>query len=221
MGKHHKQVSAFNLEGNFSGFEIEDGYKIKRLRLETAEGEFTIKLTKEARVSIGRLLAVGDRLHVFGKQTMDLETGEVKLKAYLVLPIRPTVAATPIPLFAPAGLTFPAQPKSPATPPTTKTNRATILVCQKSDCMKRGGRAVCAALEQGLRDRNLTGQVTIKGTGCMKECKMGPNLVVMPGKVRYSRIDAREVSTLLNRHFPTTDAQDEQETNPAEVPFLG
>ena len=61
------------------------------------------------------------------------------------------------------------------------------MVCQKSDCMKRGGKAVCQALEAALSDRGLEDQVTIKGTGCMKNCKAGPNLV-MPDKTRYSRI---------------------------------
>lgn len=48
---------------------------------------------------------------------------------------------------------------------------ATILMCQKSDCMKRGGKAVCQALQETLSDRGLQNQVTIKGTGCMKQCK--------------------------------------------------
>ncbi|BDI17312.1 hypothetical protein ANSO36C_31140 [Nostoc cf. commune SO-36] len=78
--------------------------------------------------------------------------------------------------------------------------KATILVCQKSDCMKRGGKALCQALEAALSDRGLEDQVTIKGTGCMKNCKAGPNLV-MPDKTRHSRIQAAQVPALMNQHF--------------------
>ena len=66
--------------------------------------------------------------------------------------------------------------------------------------MKRGGDGVCRALESALSDRSLSNEVTIKGTGCMKNCKAGPNLV-MPDKTRYSRIQASQVSALIDKHF--------------------
>ncbi|OBQ32475.1 MAG: (Fe-S)-binding protein, partial [Anabaena sp. CRKS33] len=43
--------------------------------------------------------------------------------------------------------------------------------------------------------------VAIKGTGCMKNCKAGPNLV-MPDKTRYSKVKAEQVPALINKHFP-------------------
>ena len=51
MGKFHygKEVSAFSIEGKFLGFEFEDGYKRKYLRLENSEGEHYIKLAKYLR----------------------------------------------------------------------------------------------------------------------------------------------------------------------------
>jgi NADH:ubiquinone oxidoreductase subunit E len=76
----------------------------------------------------------------------------------------------------------------------------TILVCQKSDCMNRGGKALCQALESELINNGLEDSVTIKGTGCMKNCKAGPNLV-MPDKTRYSKIQATQVPALIDKHF--------------------
>jgi len=76
----------------------------------------------------------------------------------------------------------------------------TILVCQKSDCMKRGGKALCQALESELINNGLENSVTIKGTGCMKNCKAGPNLV-MPDKTRYSKIKPAQVPVLIDKHF--------------------
>lgn len=66
--------------------------------------------------------------------------------------------------------------------------------------MKRGGKELCHALQKALGDRNLDSQITIQGTGCMKNCKAGPNLV-MPDKTRYSRIQAEQVPALIDKHF--------------------
>jgi (2Fe-2S) ferredoxin len=203
-----KQPSPFSLEGRFLGFEIEDGYKIKRLHLANAEGEYCIKLSKVARASVKGVLRPGEWLHVFGEQT--LKDGSIRYKAYLIRPVpqaprQPPGAASdapPMSPFQPRGCqSAPVSSADPTSPRKTAAAQATILMCQKSDCMKRGGKAVCQALQQTLRDRNLDHQVVIKGTGCMKQCKAGPNLV-MPNKQRYSKIRAAEIPTLIEQHFP-------------------
>jgi (2Fe-2S) ferredoxin len=190
MSNRHKQTSTFALEGRFLGFEIEDGYKIKRIQLATAEGEVTIKLSKESRASVRGVLTSGDWLTVSGEKTLKTETGEIKYKAYLIQQASPGLqSSTP---------QIDTKPKSKP--------KATILMCQKSDCMKRGGAAVCQTLQQELSDRELTNQVSIKGTGCMKQCKAGPNMV-MPDKTRYSKIAAADVPKIVDRHFgkPASD----------------
>ncbi|NJP10909.1 MAG: (2Fe-2S) ferredoxin domain-containing protein [Leptolyngbyaceae cyanobacterium RU_5_1] len=192
MGKKHKQISTFTLIGRFLNFVIEDGYKIKRLWLATAEGEYCIKLSKEARASVRGVLTPGEWIQVFGEQTLDRETDEVKYKAYLIQPASPAQIES-----------LPENPQIQAPPAKSKDKpKATILVCQKSDCMKRGGKAMCQALQDTLGDRGLEGQVAIKGTGCMKDCKAGPNLVVMPDKVRYSHVKANDIPALIDKHFP-------------------
>ncbi|GAB4328638.1 MAG: hypothetical protein OHK0047_15070 [Leptolyngbyaceae cyanobacterium] len=203
MSKKYQQISPFILEGRFLGFEIEDGFKIKRLNLATAEGEYCIKLAKEAKASVRGVLTPGDWLIITGEKRINLETDEVRYKAYLIRQTSPAQG------FAPC---LPV----PATPAKAKP-QATILVCQKSDCMKRGGKAVCQALQAELRDRGLQDQVTIKMTGCMKQCKEAPNLVVMPGKTRYSRLQVADVPALLDQHFPqpTTPAPTSPELVPA------
>ncbi len=183
MGKKLKQVTPFQLEGRFLGFEVEDGYKIKRLNVATAEGEQCIKLTKEARASVQGVLTLGDWVRISGERSQCPETQAIKYKAHHIQPVAP-------------------RPQADSAPSTKPKPKATILVCQKSDCMKRGGKALCQRLEQELSDRGLADQVAIKGVGCMKECKAGPNLVLMPNKARYSRIQAPEIPTLLDRHFP-------------------
>ena len=177
-----KQVSEFSLEGRFLGFEFEDGYKLKYLRLGTSEGECCIKLCKNLRADFALRLIPGDWLQVVGEQKLDLKTGKLKLKAEQVIPAAPTLIETVQVLATPVK------------------SKVSILVCQKSDCMKRGGKALCHTLQVALSDRGLEDEVTIKGTGCMKNCKAGPNLV-MPDKTRYSRIQSAQIPALVDKHL--------------------
>jgi NADH:ubiquinone oxidoreductase subunit E len=188
------EVSEFCLEGRFINFVIKDGYKLKGLMLGTHEGESYIKLAKHLRAAFDLRLSPGTWLQVVGYKKHDLKDGSVTLKAERVMAARSDLGRveTIAPVQEPPSIdnvkVKPAKAK------------ATILVCQKSDCMKRGGKAVCQALEAALSDRGLEDQVTIKGTGCMKNCKAGPNLV-MPDKTRHSRIQAAQIPALMNQHF--------------------
>jgi (2Fe-2S) ferredoxin len=196
MSKKHKQLSTFSLEGRFLSFLLEDGYKIKHLWVATAEGELCIKLSKEARASVKGVLAPGSWIGIFGERSIDLTTGEVKYKAFSIN--QALIGQSGTLTVASPGMPLPGE-KTAEKPKAQRP--ATILMCQKSDCMKRGGKAVCRTLQETLSDRGLQDQVTIKGTGCMKQCKAGPNLV-MPDKTRYSRITAKEVPQMIDQHFP-------------------
>ncbi|MEH1905405.1 MAG: (2Fe-2S) ferredoxin domain-containing protein [Nostoc sp.] len=191
---HTTEVSEFCLEGRFIEFVIKDGYKLKGLLLETHEGESYIKLAKHLRAAFDLRLPPGTWLEVVGYKEYDIKKDKVTLKAERVMAARSEMARvhTTTPVQEP-----PSIDDVKVKPAKTK---ATILVCQKSDCMKRGGKEVCQALEAVLSDRGLEDQVTIKGTGCMKNCKAGPNLV-MPDKTRHSRIQPSQVPALMNQHF--------------------
>ena len=193
-GSYTTEVSDFCLEGRFINFVIKDGYKLKGLILATHEGESYIKLAKHLRAAFDLRLPPGTWLQVVGYKKYDLKDGTVTLKAERVMAARSDMGRveTIAPVQEPPSIDH-----AKVIPTKTK---ATILVCQKSDCMKRGGKAVCQALEAALSDRGLEDQVTIKGTGCMKNCKAGPNLV-MPDKTRHSRIQASFVPALMNQHF--------------------
>ncbi|MGE5657015.1 MAG: (2Fe-2S) ferredoxin domain-containing protein [Actinomycetota bacterium] len=188
MYKSHKQVSEFNLEGKILDLLVEDGKKLKYLRLATAlNREYLIKLSKELRTSLNHPLIPGDWVQVAGIKKLDKETGKIKLKAYSIVPITSDRS----------------QPLTPQEQSTCPNTQAKILVCQKSDCQKRGGVAVCQALEAALSDRGLKDRVAIQGTGCLKQCKAGPNIVLMPDKTRYSRIAPAEIPRLIEKHFLT------------------
>jgi (2Fe-2S) ferredoxin len=181
-------VREFCLEGRFLDFVIEDGYKLKGLLIKTVEGEYYIKLAKNLRINFNWKLPKGTWLQVVGTKKFDHKKGIFKFKAERVITKNSdqekVAPVSPSPLHS---QTKPAKTQS-------------ILVCQKSDCMKRGGKALCQALESELKKNGLEDKVAIKGTGCMKQCKAGPNLI-MPDKTRYTRIQASQVPSLVNKHF--------------------
>ncbi|MFH7025828.1 MAG: (2Fe-2S) ferredoxin domain-containing protein [Heteroscytonema crispum UTEX LB 1556] len=221
MGKFNStKVSEFCLEGRFLDFVIKDGYKLKGLRLATSEGECYVKLAKNLRAAFDLRLPPGTWLQVVGEKKHDIKTDEVKLKAERVLAARVEeekeirddgCGATGVG-DKESSLGVAVSGSGEVKAKSAAKAKATILVCQKSDCMKRGGTGVCKALEAALSDRSLSFEVTIKGTGCMKNCKGGPN-VVMPDKTRYSRINAAQVPALMDKHFAAKSTQQQQEDN--------
>ncbi|MCT7950887.1 (2Fe-2S) ferredoxin domain-containing protein [Ancylothrix sp. C2] len=202
MASYKKQTSEFSVEGRFLDFVFE-GYKIKHLRLATESGESCIKLAKELRPNIERKLRPGTWVRVAGEKKINLETGTQKLKAYSVESAASVATTVSQPQAKPVQV---CQPK------------ATVLVCTKSDCCKRGANQVCQFLEKTLEERGLEDSVTIKRTGCLKQCKAGPNMVMMPDKTRYSRFDASEIPAIIDKHFPP---EQPQQTQIKEVAFCG
>jgi len=221
----------FQLEGRFLGFVVKDGYKIKGLQLATAVGELYIKLSKESRAACRQVLSPGEWLQVTGYQRLDYEAGTIKYKAERIQVVAPGAIPDPSALEIPVLSEQGAPPRALANGATAAVSKACILVCQKSDCCKRGSRAVAAAIQkacilvcqksdcckrgsravaaaiqQTLGERQLTPQVTVKDTGCMKQCKSGANVVIQ--KTRYSHITPADVPGLIDRHFsaPTPSA---------------
>jgi NADH:ubiquinone oxidoreductase subunit E len=179
------QVTEFCFEGRFLDFVIKDGYKLKGLLLWTSEGECYIKLAKHLRSAFDLRLPQGTWLQVVGTKQYNAKKDQVTLVAERVM-----AASADMGTVVEQNLAK------------TKPDKVqTILVCQKSDCMQRGGKALCQALESELTNYGLENSVAIKGTGCMKNCKAGPNLV-MPDKTRYSKVKAEQVPALINKHFP-------------------
>ncbi|MGL5062989.1 MAG: (2Fe-2S) ferredoxin domain-containing protein [Microcoleus sp.] len=216
MYKFCKQVSEFSLEGEILGLIFKDGYKLKYLRISNDRGvEYLVKLCKELRESFGEVLQQGLKVQVAGEKELNLKNGKLKLKAHtLKLAIehqenkqldftnarRVEESEGAIDLETTNCIAISQAANNSAKP------KAKILVCQKSDCQKRGGAAVCKALENALNSQGLQGQVTVQGTGCLKQCKAGPNIVLMPDKTRYSRIAPTEIPALIEKHFAAAKA---------------
>lgn len=194
----------FHLEGQFLGFMPGKKSPFRYLQVMTPDGIIPIKLRKSLQLMLFRYLVAGDWVQVVGQQKWDDEQDAMRLKADEVVRIP-----------APSGVLGPNQessvelePSHPdgiqlspdPVPKARKAKAAKILICQKSSCQKRGGRAIANMVERSLQDMGLSDQVTVKHTGCMDRCKAGPNIVFMPDKAKYSQVKPKMIPDLVQQH---------------------
>jgi NADH:ubiquinone oxidoreductase subunit E len=173
----HTLRMEFNFEGQFLGFVNHDG-KLKYLRLRVLSEEMQIKISKAMRTTVGVTLQPGESIQVTGVGMFDRRADQLKLKATQITPL-----AEGYPMAATAS----SHPSSMASERKIKP-KIKVLLCQKSGCLKKGGKGLCEALNRALCDRNLEQYVSIERTGCLKRCSAAPNLVIMPGNQRYTEV---------------------------------
>ena len=198
MGK--KTLTPFRTQGRFLGFSLNEAGQPKYLRLQMPAGEYQFKVPKELRYPLSTQLQAGDWIQVVGDHQLKRSTGEEKWVAYHVTPLASPCAADEI---SDGVVGIPASSTPPLVPQPVAPKGQTILVCGKSDCMKRGGREVMATLQELIQAHPQSDQIQIRVVGCMKNCKAGPNLVFMPDKSRYSRISSHQLPALLQSHCPS------------------
>ena len=171
-------LSEINLEGHFLGFVGDIPKKSKHLRLAIPSGDVLIKVPKKLRASLSLSLGLGEQINVYGVSKLNTHTGKIKLKAYQV---------TPVGICLNENIQLPTQ--------------ARIKVCQKSGCLKRGGKGLLSDLEKTLCDRGLLDKVVIEQTGCQKCCGTAPNCVLQVGKKKYKNIHPEAIASLLESHL--------------------
>lgn len=180
--------SSFFLEGQFLGFEQKSGGKIKSLRMAVENNVLEIKLPKETRGKIKQVLIPGDRIEVSGEKKQKHFTDLPKLTAYQINKVSECLGED-----CPNNCL----PTVDIVESTPKSKKIKLLMCNKSGCMKRGGKKLSQQLEAALRDRGLQNQVVIEYTGCLKCCSSAPNVLLMPGKVRCSKMSPEKIVDLL------------------------
>jgi (2Fe-2S) ferredoxin len=192
MSKLKDQVADFQLQGQLLGFILKDGYKIKYLKIALAQREYWLKLPKELRHQIDKNIVPGCWLAITGTSKKCLKTGKLNLQAVEVKLAQKEESENkpPTPTF-----------NSNSLQPPLKSSKIRILVCSKSSCRKRGSNALCQALQTQIEDYCLQADTEIKLTGCLKQCKKGPNLVITPDKARYSGVTPEQIPLLLQKHL--------------------
>ncbi len=166
---------AFKFEGQFLGF-VSQAEKFKYLRLKVLSEEMQVKVPKELRIAIRVSLKPGALIEVRGFGKFDRQTQEIKLKATQINFCAQSDQQPCLATVSPPAASLSHRPK------------LKVSICQKSGCLKKGGKGLCEALAKTLCDRKLDQYVTIERTGCMKRCSAAPNVVISPGNRRYTKV---------------------------------
>ncbi|AFZ55828.1 (2Fe-2S) ferredoxin domain-containing protein [Anabaena cylindrica FACHB-243] len=178
MGEKYQTLSELNLEGQFLGFVGDKSGQYKHLRLAIPSGKVKVKLPKDLRCSPISTLVPGEQIRIGAIGKLNSRTSKIKLKAYQVEAVGLCLIENRLPQ-----------------------TKAKIMVCQKSGCMKRGGKSLLSELEKTLCDRGLSDQVTIEHTDCQKRCSSAPNCVLMLGKKQYKKVHPEAIASLLENHL--------------------
>lgn len=189
MSKTKKIVTPFSFNGKLSKVSYKKK-KIKYIKLKTEDGKYWIRIPQKLREQIASF-SRGSQLTVTGESKQQLKTGKIRYKAQTVV------------LIPPEKKDFQPKTKSVSLLPVfdSKTkSKAKVLICQKSNCWKKGGKQVYEELESTLSDRGLR-EIPIEKTGCLKQCKKAPTMVMMPDKARYSKVKPKQVSKLVDKHL--------------------
>jgi (2Fe-2S) ferredoxin len=192
MSKTSNMIASFNFEGKLNKIAYKHK-KINYLKLKTKQGKYWIEIPKQLGKQLTGL-SPGCQLEVEGKIKRDSQTGKTKYKAKTVAVIAPKTSAT-LPKVKTKTVSLLPLFDSKIKP------KAKVLICQKSNCWKKGGQQVCAKIESILSDRSLTEEIPIQKTGCLKQCKKAPALVMMPDKAHYNKVQVKQVAKMVEKHL--------------------
>lgn len=184
------EQSTYQIEGEFLGFIPKPGEELKYIKVQVGERIIPIKLAKEIRETLGRKLVEGDRLSISLEETNFAYGRKLKLKTDRVMILNRQDQLT----VSPPSFT------SSFSPPEKK-QKGKILLCHKSSCSKKGGKELYVILQETLKELGLQDKISIELTGCQKQCKKAPSIILMPGRVKHTNVDSEKLTSLLKNHY--------------------
>ena len=190
---HSSEIIPFQLQGKFVGFIYKSNGQAKSLILAVGERELRIKIDKSLQDTHFLNLLPGDWISITGEQEFKKEKfTKLKLKAYEIDRLSCDVKCNPQEETNAMG-----KGKACA-------KKGKILICNKSDCAKRGGKKLYDVLEKTISNLGLEKHVTIQKTGCQKRCGKAPNMILMPGRSKHSKPNPKNIAGLLEEHYITS-----------------
>ena len=190
---HSSEIIPFQLQGKFVGFIYKSNGQAKSLILAVGERELRIKIDKSLQDTHFLNLLPGDWISITGEQEFKNEKfTKLKLKAYEIDRLSCDVKCNPQEETNAMG-----KGKACA-------KKGKILICNKSDCAKRGGKKLYGVLEKTISNLGLEKHVTIQKTGCQKRCGKAPNMILMPGRSKHSKPNPKNIAGLLEEHYITS-----------------
>ncbi len=185
------EQATYQIEGEFLGFIPKPSGELKYIQVQVGERIIPIKLGKELRETWENNLVEGDVLSIFLEQKGSGIGSKLKLKTDRIEKI--DTCNNESLLLESISI--------PSDSPSEKKQKGKILLCRKSSCAKRGGKNLYSALTETLEELGLKDQVTIQLTGCQKQCKKAPSLILMPGKVKHAYVNPNDLTSLLKAHY--------------------
>jgi NADH:ubiquinone oxidoreductase subunit E len=185
------EQSTYQIEAKFLSFIPKPGGELKYIQVQVGERIIPIKLAKELQETWKNKLLEGDLLSIFLEQKGSEIGSKLKLKTHHIEKI--DTCNNESQLLKSIAVSSDSQP--------AKKQKGKILLCQKSSCSKRGGKNLYSALTETLEKLGLQDQVTIQLTGCQKQCKKAPSLILMPGKVKHTYVNPNDLTFLLKAHY--------------------
>ena len=192
MTKSKSLATDFNFKGKLVTAVFKKYDRVKYLKLATEQQIYWIKVAKNIREDIVPIVSPEAELIVRGTKKQKLKTGKVEYKADYIELVTSSNHSN--------GQVIVPDVSNLSAPENKVKAKAKVLVCKKSSCWKKGGREVCQVLENICGDRS----IEVKTTGCLKQCKKGPNLIMMPDKTRYSKVKSQQIPSLVEKHLLVT-----------------
>ncbi|MEM7761477.1 MAG: (2Fe-2S) ferredoxin domain-containing protein [Cyanobacteria bacterium P01_A01_bin.40] len=195
--------STYTIVGEFISFIPKPGGKFKYIQVQVKERIIAIKLAKELRENLGQTFSKGDRLAISVEQKAPGRFSPLKLKSDHIMKLENTTINTQVGTSASVLSSISSTDKSHSKLESTTKNvaKGTVLICHQSSCSKRGGKKLYDALKEALKELGLQHQVQIKLTGCQKQCKKAPSLILMPGKVKHHYVYPSILTSILKTHY--------------------
>lgn len=147
-----------------------------------------IVLGKDLRQMMYRYLVPDDWVRVVGKQVMNKRSGQMEWKAAEVSKLSPSQINSQISQVAAQREALINRPKNGPAKTSSTPQPIRVLICQKSDCRQRGSESVMRAIADTIQksssantEAGSPAKIITQATGCLKRCKAGPNMVLLPG----------------------------------------
>ncbi|MEL6553169.1 MAG: (2Fe-2S) ferredoxin domain-containing protein [Cyanobacteria bacterium J06621_11] len=207
----------FNWVGQFSGFVPGEKSPYQYLAIDvatddaqTVEPQQQVKLNKSLRRMLLGYLHPQDWIGVVGKSKLDPRTGNIQWKAREIVKLSPQQISQSLKSQVSTDekqqdgtKTEQAETKPAKNQPAKTEQPIRILICQKSSCRQKGSQSVEAAIARILQNKDLATPIQIQPTGCMKQCKAGPHVVLIPPK-QFSPPTQTQCPKAMQRHTRVT-----------------
>jgi len=108
-------------------------------------------------------------------------------------------------------------------------NKPCVAVCAGTGCLGPGSDNVISAFEREVEKHALKGKVDMRATGCHGFCETGPNVVIYPEEICYTRVRVEDVPEIvsqtvigkkvIDRLVYTDPHTGEKSVHQSEIPF--